>query len=543
MKLLLVSALLRARGAPPPLALARRLRASLGPQALLLALALAVPTAAQPPAGDTAVREVVRAYLDARDRGDAAAVKALFTEDADQLTSSGEWRRGQAALVTGTLASSKGNPGARSIAIETVRFPAPGVAVADGRYEISGGGAAARRMWTSFLLVHGGDRWRIAAIRNMLPAPQVGGTAAAVAADATLVYVGTYTRGKSGSQGIYAFRLDPSAQTLVPIGLAAETPNPSFLEIDRARGLVFAVNEVDQFEGKPGGAVSAFSIDRATGKLTLINQQASMGRGPCHLIIDKTGRHLLIANYGSGTVAVVPVAADGRLGPATAVVQHTGSSVNPERQKGPHAHCMALDAANRFAFACDLGLDKVLTYRFDAARGTLQPHDPPFTALQPGAGPRHMAFTPDGRHAYVLNEMHSTVTAFSYDAAAGALKELQTLPTIPAGFTGRNSGAEIAVHPSGKFVYASNRGHDSIAVFTIDSAKGTLTFVANEPIGGRTPRHFGIDPAGEWMTVAGQASDTLLTARIDPATGRFKPAAAPVSAPTPVFVGFVGSAR
>ena len=505
----------------------------------VVALMLSAAPTAQPPADDTAVRDVVRTYLEARDRGDAAAIKALFTEDADQLTSSGEWRRGQAALVTGTLASSKGNPGTRSISIETVRFPAPGVAVADGRYEITGGGSE-RRMWTSFLLVHGGDRWRIAAIRNMLPATQGAAAAPAVPADATLVYVGTYTRGKSRSQGIYAYRLDAASQTLVPIGLAAESPNPSFLEIDRARGLLFAVNEVDEFQGKPGGAVSAFSIDRSTGKLTLINQQPSMGRGPCHLIIDKTGRHLLIANYGSGTVAVVPVAADGRLGPATAVVQHTGSSVNPDRQKGPHAHCMALDAANRFAFACDLGLDKVLTYRFDAAKGTLQPHDPPFTPLQPGAGPRHMAFTPDGRHAYVLNEMHSTVTAFAYDAAAGVLKELQTLPTIPAGFTGQNSGAEIAAHPSGKFVYASNRGHDSIAVFSIDTSKGTLTLVANEAIGGRTPRHFGIDPAGEWITVAGQASDTLLTARIDPATGRFKPASAPVTAPTPVFVGFVG---
>ncbi len=358
----------------------------------------------------------------------------------------------------------------------------------------------------------------------------------------TLVYVGTYTGPKS--KGIYLFKfdaknLDGSQDALVPLGLAAETPSPSFLEIDAKRGLVFAVNEVDQFEGKPSGAVSAFSIDRATGKLTLLNQRASMGRGPCHLVLDKTGRFLFVANYGSGTVAVLPVAADGRLGEASSVIQHAGQSVNPDRQKGPHAHCMTLDPANRFVFACDLGLDKILTYRFDAQKGTLTAADPAFTSVAPGSGPRHMVFRPDGRFAYVINEMTSSVTAFAYDPKAGVLRELQTLSTLPASFTGSNSGAEIDVHPSGKFLYASNRGHNSVALFNIDAGKGTLTFVDAMPTEGRTPRHFGIDPSGRYAGVANQATDNIFPGRIDAATGRFKLAATAASVGAPVCVKFV----
>src|SRR5439155_24815355 len=224
----------------------------------------------------------------------------------------------------------------------------------------------------------------------------------------------------------YLFRLQtqnlevPQNIRLVPLGLAAASSNPSFLEIDLRRRLLFAVNEVSEFEGKPTGAVSAFSIDPAKGTLTFINQRPSMGTSPCHLVLDKSRQHLLVANYGSGSVSVLPVAADGRLGAASDVVQHTGSSVNPERQKGPHAHCVAIDRANRFVFVCDLGLDKVLAYRFDGRRGTLTPHDPPFAQVKPGAGPRHMIFRPDGGFAYVVNELTSTVTAFRYDAGPGA---------------------------------------------------------------------------------------------------------------------------
>ena len=239
-----------------------------------------------------------------------------------------------------------------------------------------------------------------------------GGAPRALEKDQTLVYVGTYTGPKS--KGIYLFRLQtenldvPQNVTLVPLGLAVETPSPSFLELDLKRRLLFAVNELNAFEGKPTGSVSAFAIDRANGTLRLINQRPSMGTGPCHLVLDKARRNLLVANYGSGSVSVIPVAADGTLGAASDVVQHTGSSVNPDRQKGPHAHCVTLDAANRFVFVCDLGLDQVLAYRFDPQRGKLTPHNPPFASLRPGAGPRHMVFRPDGRFAYVTNENGAT---------------------------------------------------------------------------------------------------------------------------------------
>jgi 6-phosphogluconolactonase len=358
----------------------------------------------------------------------------------------------------------------------------------------------------------------------------------------TLVYVGTYTKAKS--KGIYVYRLQTSGLevsqniTLVPLGLAAESANPSFLELDFKRRLVFAVNELDSFQGKPTGAVSAFAIDPESGKLKLINQQPSMGGGPCHLVLDKAGKNLLIANYGSGSVAVLPVAADGRLGPATEVVQHKGSSVNPERQKGPHAHCVTLDPENRFAFVCDLGLDKVMAYRFDAARGKLTPNNPAFVSVKPGAGPRHMVFRPDGRFAYVLNELSSTVTAFAYDAKAGALKELSTLRTVPDHYDGPNSCAEVDVHPSGKYLYASNRGHNSVVLFAIDPDKGTLSFVEEQGTGGKKPRHFGIEPSAKHLVIANQDSDSLLVCRIDAGNGRLKPSGVFAEAPTPVCAKF-----
>jgi 6-phosphogluconolactonase len=359
----------------------------------------------------------------------------------------------------------------------------------------------------------------------------------------TLAYVGTYTGPKS--KGIYLFRLQTENLevsqniTLVPLGLAVETVNPSFLELDLKRRLLFAVNEVDTFQGKPSGAVSAFSIDADSGKLTLLSQRPSRGTGPCHLTLDKEGRNLLVANYGSGSVAMLPVAADGKLGEATAFIQHSGKSVNRERQEGPHAHGVTVDAANRFALVCDLGLDKVLIYKLDSAKGTLTPNDPAFVTVKPGAGPRHLVFRPDGKYAYVVNELNSTVTAFAYDAARGALKEVQTLSTLPDYFDGPNSAAEIGVHPSGKFLYVSNRGHNSVVLFSIDGDKGTLAFVEEQGTGGNKPRHFGIEPSAKHLAIANQGSDTVLACRIDAGNGRLKPSGVFASVGSPVCVKFL----
>jgi 6-phosphogluconolactonase len=360
----------------------------------------------------------------------------------------------------------------------------------------------------------------------------------------TLCYVGTYTdSGKS--KGIYFFRLQTqNAEVsqnilLVPQGLAAESINPSFLAADLKRRLIFAVNEVDTFNGQPGGAVSAFAIDPLTGKLKLINQRPSMGTGPCHIVLDQEGKNALVANYGSGSVAVLPIAADGKLGEATSVIQHTGKSVNPERQQGPHAHCVTLDPANKFAFVCDLGLDKILAYRFDAQAGKLTPAEPAFTTVKAGAGPRHMVFRPDGKFAYVINELDSTVTVFAYTPETGALKEVQTESTLPPYYDGKNSGAEIDVHPSGKWLYVSNRGNETVVLFNIDKEKGTLTYTEEQNTGGRKPRHFGIQPDAKHLVVANQDTDTLLVCRIDDGNGRLKPSGVFAEAPSPVCAIFV----
>jgi 6-phosphogluconolactonase len=356
-----------------------------------------------------------------------------------------------------------------------------------------------------------------------------------------MVYVGTYTGSKS--KGIYLFHLDMATGKLTPAGIAAECANPSFLALHPNGRFLYAVNEVSDFDTANSGAATAFAIDRETGKLTLLNQQSAKGAGPCHLTVDPSGKNILVANYGGGSVAVLPIQPDGRLGEATAFVQHQGSSVNPGRQKEPHAHSINVDAANRFAFAADLGLDKVLVYRFDPQKGTLAPNDPPAAAVAPGAGPRHFAFHPDGRRAYVLNEIDSTVTAFDYDAKTGTLKTLQTLPTLPTGFQGNNSTAEVVVHPSGKFLYCSNRGHDSIAIFTIDAQSGRLTAAGHQPTGGKTPRNFNVDPTGAYLLAANQDSDSIAVFRIDPITGALTPTGPTVQAPTPVCIRFLPTDR
>jgi 6-phosphogluconolactonase len=363
--------------------------------------------------------------------------------------------------------------------------------------------------------------------------------------DDTLAYVGTYTNERS--KGVYLFRLakdrEPAAQhaTLEPLGLAAEAANPSFLEIDPKRRVLFAVSEVRDSGGTRGGAVSAYKIG-SDGKLTLINQESTRGAGPCHLALDRTGRFVLAANYGGGSVVVIPVADDGTLSAASDFVQHEGRSVNPNRQEGPHAHHVALDPSNRFALVCDLGLDQVLIYRFDANQGKLTPNDPPFARLRPGAGPRHLAFHPDGRFVYVINELDSTITVFESNADHGALAEIETVSTLPPKFDGQNTTAEIAVHPNGQFLYGSNRGHDSIAVFEIDRNTGKLTYVEHQSTGGRTPRHFELTPRGERLIIANQNTDNMLVCQVAPKTGRLKPADALVECPAPVCVKFLEAA-
>jgi len=354
-----------------------------------------------------------------------------------------------------------------------------------------------------------------------------------------LVYFGTYTGEKS--KGVYVSRLDLASGALTPPELAGETVSPSFLAVHPSQNFLYAANEVSEFQGKASGSVSAFAIDRNTGRLTAINQQPSVGRGPAHLVVDKAGRNVLVANYGGGSVAVVPIGTDGALKPPSAFIQHTGASVNPQRQQGPHAHSINVDPANRFAYVADLGLDKVLVYRFDAEKGSLVANDPPFAAVAPGAGPRHFAIHPNARFAYVINEMSLTVTAFRRDPDRGSLTEVQTISTLPPGQAVEPgfSTADVQVHPSGRFLYGSNRGHDTIVVFAIDEKSGGLTHVENRPTQGSTPRGFGIDPTGKYLLAANQRSDSVVVFRIDQQTGRLAPTGQTIEVGTPVCVKFV----
>jgi 6-phosphogluconolactonase len=351
------------------------------------------------------------------------------------------------------------------------------------------------------------------------------------------VYIGTYT--ERGSRGIYLAQLDLATGRLQLDGVAAELVNPSFVAIHPSQRFLYAIGEISDFGGQKGGAVSALAIEPTSGKLTLLNQKSSRGVGPCHVTVDRSGKFVLVANYGGGSVACLPISADGSLGDATAFVQHEGSSVDPQRQEGPHAHSINVDPANRFAFVADLGLDKVFSYRFDSTGGLLTANDPTCVKLSPGDGPRHFAFHPSGRFAYVINEMHSTVTGFRYDAERGTLEAIGSVKTLPAGFSGSSSTAEVQVHPSGKFLYGSNRGHDSIAVFAIDSDTGKLTPVDHTPTQGKTPRNFGIDPTGHWLLAANQDSGSIVVFGIDQATGKLSPARQAISVPMPVCVKFM----
>lgn len=358
------------------------------------------------------------------------------------------------------------------------------------------------------------------------------------------VYIGTFTQ--KHSQGIYLLHMDLQTGKLSQPELAGIADSPSFLALHPNHRFLYSVNEIDQFNGMHSGSVSAFSIE-PSGKLKLLNQQPSGGPGPTHLCIDQSGRDVLVANYAGGSVAVLPVGKDGKLEEPSSIDQHWGTSADKARQEGAHAHSIYTDPSDRFALSCDLGLDRVFVYRFDAAGGTITPNNPPFEPVAPGSGPRHLAFAPSGKFAYVNNEMACTVTAFHYDAENGRLHEFQTISTLPQGFSGEKSTAEIMVHPSGRFLYVSNRGDaNSIAVFRIDQQTGRLTAVDHTSTQGRTPRGFGIDPTGTWLIAANQDTDNVVVYRINPETGRLTPAGVNVHVPTPVCVTFVpegGQAR
>jgi 6-phosphogluconolactonase len=358
--------------------------------------------------------------------------------------------------------------------------------------------------------------------------------ASAAGAESVGVYFGTYSGGDGGSKGIYRSVLDTETGSLAKPVLVAEAKNPSFLEIHPNGRFLYAVSE-----SGGAGSVSAYAIDGQTGNLTFLNQQPSRGRGPCHVSVDHGGRNVLVANYGSGSAAVLPVRPDGSLAEPTAFAQHSGSSVHPSRQKGPHAHSINVSADDRFAFVADLGIDKIMIYRLDAEAGTMVANRPAFAEVKAGAGPRHFAFHPDRKRAYVINELDCTMTAFAYDADSGALTETQTVPTLPPGFADRNTCAEVRVHPSGRFLYGSNRGHDSIVVYRIDTASGRLRFVEHETAGIQTPRNFNIDPTGAFCLVGNQGGNSVVVFRIDRQTGALEPTGHRVSVGRPVCVRFL----
>jgi len=349
-----------------------------------------------------------------------------------------------------------------------------------------------------------------------------------------LVFVGTYTS-KTESKGIYAYEFDADTGRLTPKGLAAETPDPSWVAVHPGGKYLYAANEA----GK-ASTVSAFAVDVKSGKLTLLNQMPSLGEDPCYLSFDKTGKYLLVANYSSGTIAVFPILAEGRLGEHTAMVKDAGATgPNKKHQEGPHAHWIETSPDNRFVLVADLGLDEVLVYKLDATSGTLTPNEPAFARLKAGSGPRHAVFYPNGKFVFAVSELSSTATSFAYDVKKGTLKETGTASTLPPGFSGRNDVAETAVHPNGKFLYVSNRGNDSIAILSIHPGKRTLAPAGGIPTGGKEPRHFAIDPSGKYLLAENQFSNNIVVFKIDPATGGLTPSGQVVEVPSPVDIAFL----
>jgi 6-phosphogluconolactonase len=351
-----------------------------------------------------------------------------------------------------------------------------------------------------------------------------------------IAYIGTYTQG--ASRGIYSLRYDAAIGKLTSIALAAQTISPSFLALHPNGRILYTVNESRRYNGiANSGSVSAFSIDFKTGGLRLLNTVASRGADPCHLTADRTGRRLFVANYNGGSVAVFPIKENGSLGEASQVVEHNGATKVDPAQGSPHPHSVNVSLDNTFLYVSDLGCDAIFVYNFDKTSGKLTLRST--AKLKPGSGPRHMAFSRDWRLLYVVSELSATVTTFQHDPATAALYEIQTISMLPEGFMGAKSGAEIAVDPSGRFLYASNRGSDSITPFAIDAQRGTLVAKGTSSSGGRTPRNFAIDPTGANIVAANQDSGNLVMFKIDPPTGVLSQAGEPLKIPDPVCVLFV----
>lgn len=355
-----------------------------------------------------------------------------------------------------------------------------------------------------------------------------------------LMYVGTYTR--ETSAGIYAYTFEESTGEARELGLVADMRDPSFLALHPGGRFLYAVSETDDYDSDGSGSVLSFAIEPGSGRLRKLNEVSSAGGWPCHLDIDSTGRMLIVANYKGGNVASFPVNEDGTLGRAASFFQHEGSSVHA-RQEQPHAHSADYSADGRFAFFSDLGLDQVKVYRADPATATMSPHEPPHVEVEPGSGPRHFALHPSGRFAYGLNELSSTVTVYAFDSEAGALSVQQTASTLPEGFETENYTAEIYVHPTGRFVYASNRGHDSIAIFAIDPENGRIEPRGQVSTRGEWPRNFAFDPSGQFLLAANQNSDNIAVFRIDQESGALEPTGTDLAIDAPVCLLFATSAE
>lgn len=354
-----------------------------------------------------------------------------------------------------------------------------------------------------------------------------------------VMFVGTYTR-TGASKGIYVYRMDSETGGMTQVHVEEGISNPSFVTVHPNQKYLYAVAEVSESSGVPGGAVMAYEIDRSNGKLSRINQQSTGGTGPCHVSIDASGKFAVVANYGGGSVAMLPVNEDGSLEPSSHFIQHYGGTkVNPQRQEKAHAHSANLSPDNRIAVINDLGLDQLRVYEMDLDAGKLNFNEDSSISSTPGAGPRHFDFHPNGKYAYAINELGCTVTAYNYDAASGKLSEINTLSTLPEGYEGENTTADIHVSPDGRFVYGSNRGHNTLAIYKIDESDGSIEFVGDQSTGGKTPRNFAIHPDGTYLYVANQDSDSIIQFEVNTTTGELTPVGREIRCPMPVCLKFM----